>query len=124
MDDSSGTYDLSLRSLADQSRMIRERQVSSVELVTAALSRIDRLNSTLNAFITVLWTNAIREAQHVDQEINRGVYRGPLHGIPVAVKDLLWTENVLTTGGSQVSRDFVPSEDAANAADFAFFFGG
>jgi aspartyl-tRNA(Asn)/glutamyl-tRNA(Gln) amidotransferase subunit A len=86
--------------------------LSSVELTQAAIKRIDRLNGTLKAFITVTADIALQQARSADSELMAGRHRGPLHGVPVALKDLFLTRGVLTTCGSVIHRDFVPDEDA------------
>ena len=92
---------------------LRARRVSAVELAAAATARIGRLNSQFNAFITVTGKQAREEARQADAELAAGRDRGPLHGIPVAVKDLFSTRGVRTTCGSKVYEDFVPGMDAA-----------
>ncbi len=92
---------------------LRARQVSSVELAAAAIARIDRDNATLKAFITVTSEQAMQQARQADSELASGHDRGPLHGIPVAVKDLFATRGVRTTGGSKVYENWVPTIDAA-----------
>ena len=101
--------DLSIR---DASEMVRRRKVSPVELTNACLAQIDKLNPTLNAFITVTRESAAAEARAAEAEIQRGKWRGPLHGIPIALKDLFDTAGVRTTAGSGVFKDRVPTEDA------------
>ena len=91
---------------------LQTRRLSSVELTEAAIKRIDRLNGTLKAFITVTADIALQQARSADSELMAGRHRGPLHGIPVALKDLFLTRGILTTGGSVIHRDFVPDEDA------------
>ena len=92
---------------------LRARNVSSVELTTASLERIGKLNGKLNAFQTVLEETALARAREMDSELTAGRDRGPLHGIPVAVKDVYSTRGVRTTCGSKLFADFVPSIDAA-----------
>ena len=92
---------------------LRRRRVSSTELTAAALARIERLNPSLNAFITVTAELAMTRAREADAELAAGRDRGPLHGIPVAVKDLFWTRGVRTTAGSRIFENFVPERDAA-----------
>jgi len=92
---------------------LRARRVSSVELTTAALARIDRHNPSLKAFITVTPEQALEQARQADSERAAGQDRGPLHGIPVAVKDLFFTRGVRTTAGSKVYENFVPDYNAA-----------
>ena len=101
---------MTIREAADA---LRARRVSAVELAAAAIARISRLNSKLNAFITVTAEQAGEEARQADAELAAGRDRGPLHGIPVAVKDLFLTRGVRTTCGSRVYEDFVPAIDAA-----------
>ena len=101
---------MTIREAADA---LRARQFSSVELATAALARIERLNSTLRTFITVTAEAALEKAAQADEELAGGRDCGPLHGIPMAVKDLFFTRGVRTTAGSLLYRDFVPDHDAA-----------
>src|SRR6478672_7652953 len=84
-------------SLTEASRLIRDKKVSPVDLTQGCLNRIDRLNPRLNAFITVTADAALQQAQKAEAEIQKGHWRGPLHGIPLALKDLFDTAGVLTT---------------------------
>jgi aspartyl-tRNA(Asn)/glutamyl-tRNA(Gln) amidotransferase subunit A len=93
-------------------RLIKTKEVSPVEVVEAHLERIERLNPQLHAFLTVCHEDARRTARAAEQAIAHGVYRGPLHGIPFAVKDQLYTRGIRTTAGSPLFGDFVPGEDA------------
>ena len=92
--------------------MLRRREVSAVELVDAALGQTERLGETLNPFITMTADAARSAAADRDAELASGEDRGPLHGIPIVLKDLFDTAGVKTTGGSAVYRDRVPQEDA------------
>ena len=92
---------------------LRAGNVSSVELTTAALERIQRLDPKLNAFLTVTAGSALDEARRADEELRDGNDRGPLHGIPIALKDLFLTRGVRTTGGSKLYEHYVPDIDAA-----------
>ncbi len=92
--------------------MLRRREVSAVELVDAALNQIERHGERLNAFITLTAVTARARAAERDAELAGGVDRGPLHGIPIVLKDLFDTAGVVTTGGSAVYRERVPEEDA------------
>jgi len=92
---------------------LRAGEVSSVELTRAALERIARLDGTLRAFITVMEESALAQARLADEELKRGTDRGPLHGIPVAVKDVFSTRGVRTTCGSRIFFTHVPDHDAA-----------
>jgi aspartyl-tRNA(Asn)/glutamyl-tRNA(Gln) amidotransferase subunit A len=103
---------MSLRSIAETSELLRRQDVSPVELVRECLDAIERLNPTLNAFITVTAESALAEARLAESEIRSGHWRGPLHGIPIGLKDLIDTAGVRTTAASAVFRDRVPSEDA------------
>lgn len=96
--------------------LLRSREVSSEEIVTACLSRIERLNPTLAAFITISARGALRAARRADRELARERPRSPLHGIPFAVKDAFWTKGIRTTNGSRLFQDFVPTEDATVVA--------
>lgn len=91
---------------------LRARRISAVELTRAALDRVRKL-AHLNAFITVLDEEALRQAAARDQELVRGHDRGPLHGIPVAVKDVFCTKGIRTTCGARIFADHVPDRDAA-----------
>lgn len=99
-------------SLLDVAEKVAAKELSPVELTNAALERIVAVESTFNAFITVLSETAIETAQTAEAEILRGDYRGPLHGIPISVKDLFATRGVRTSAGSRVLADSVPNEDA------------
>jgi aspartyl-tRNA(Asn)/glutamyl-tRNA(Gln) amidotransferase subunit A len=105
--------DLCALGLAELARQIESRSVSSGETTEAALALLDRLNGKLNAFITVAHDLARSAARQADEELARGVYRGPLHGVPVSVKDLFFTAGLVTTGGSKILADWVPEEDSA-----------
>src|SRR5579884_1926176 len=92
---------------------LRARKISSVEMVEESLRRTAR--DRLNAFITVTADAARAEAKERDAELARGIDRGPLHGIPIAHKDLILTRGFRTTAGSKILADFIPDEDAAAA---------
>jgi aspartyl-tRNA(Asn)/glutamyl-tRNA(Gln) amidotransferase subunit A len=98
--------------LTDAAERIRTRRLSPVELTRQCLSRIERLNPVLNAFITITANQALEQARHAEAEIAAGNYRGPLHGIPVGLKDLFDTAGVRTTAGSKQYAGRVPQEDA------------
>ena len=99
--------------LTELSELLAARELSSLEIVKAALKRLELWEGKLNAFITVPGDQALAEAQKADDEIARGLYRGPLHGVPVTIKDMFETAGVLTTGGSKILADWVPETDAA-----------
>jgi len=100
---------LTLLEAADQ---IRARKLSPVELTRECLANIDRLNPTLNAFITVTADIALAQAQEAEEEISAGNYRSPLHGIPIGLKDNIDTAGIRTTAGSNQYRERIPTEDA------------
>ena len=99
-------------SIAELAQGFRRKELSPVELTRVFLARIDQLNPALNAFITVMSESALAEAVQAEEEIGRGEWRGPLHGIPIALKDLVDTAGVRTTAASALYKDRVPSEDA------------
>jgi aspartyl-tRNA(Asn)/glutamyl-tRNA(Gln) amidotransferase subunit A len=104
--------DLAFASIGDVAPQLAAGGLSPVELTQACLDGISRLNDSVNAFITVLAESALEEAHAAEREIQQGRYRGPLHGIPIAHKDLMYTRGVRTTAGSLVLKDFVPDTDA------------
>jgi aspartyl-tRNA(Asn)/glutamyl-tRNA(Gln) amidotransferase subunit A len=104
--------ELSLLDLSEASRAVQKKEVSPVDLTQACLARIERFNPKLNAFITVTDTAALEEARKAEDEIARGEWKGPLHGIPLAVKDLIETAGVKTTAASAVLKDHIPTADA------------
>lgn len=99
-------------SLSKASELVRNKKISPVELTHACLSRIDQINPKLNAFITVTAEAALRQARQAEADIQRGRWIGPLHGIPIALKDLLDTAGVRTTAASGVFKDRIPIQDA------------
>ncbi|HXM49271.1 MAG TPA: amidase [Pyrinomonadaceae bacterium] len=99
-------------SISEAAELLRQQKISPVELATACLDRIERLNPVLNAFITVTREGAMAQARAAEDEIQRGQWRGPLHGIPIGLKDLIDTAGVRTTCGSALFADRVPTEDA------------
>ena len=92
--------------------LIKTREVSPVEATEAYLERIPKFDQHLNSYITVTADRAMADAQRAEQEIVSGRYKGPMHGIPTAVKDQINTKGILTTGGSTILKNFVPNEDA------------
>ena len=108
------SIDLTMNELtiAEASDLLRRKQITPVDLTNACLDRIERLNPTINAFITVMHDSALAEARAAETEINKGNWRGPLHGIPIGLKDLIDTAGVKTTCGSALFADRVPAHDA------------
>jgi aspartyl-tRNA(Asn)/glutamyl-tRNA(Gln) amidotransferase subunit A len=103
------------RSLTALSRAFREKRLSPVEAVRALLERIRTVDKDLNAFITVTGERALEEAARAEEEIAAGRYRGPLHGVPLGLKDLIYTRDVRTTMGSAFFKDYVPDYSATVA---------
>src|SRR5467141_4656716 len=101
-----------LETIAELAPRLRRKQVSPLELTRECLDRVEKLNPALNAFITVTAESALREARAREAEIARGEWRGPLHGIPIALKDLIDTAGTRTTAASALYKDRVPTEDA------------
>ncbi len=103
-------------SISDVTALVRERRLSPVELVRQCLQRIEELNPTINAFITVLEEEALEAAKRAEAEIEAGNWRGPLHGIPVAAKDFYDTAGIRTTAAFAPFQDRVPSRDGLDVA--------
>ncbi len=103
---------LSSLSIEQLAPLLAKKKVSPVEVVADVLARIEQLNPTLNAYLTVVPELSRRRAAEAEREILAGNYRGPLHGVPVALKDNIWTAGIRTTAGSAILEDFVPPTDA------------
>ncbi|MBV9574901.1 MAG: amidase, partial [Acidobacteriales bacterium] len=101
-----------LGSLLQVAALLRRGKLTSLELTQDCLDRIARLNPILNAFITVTAESALARASEADAEIQAGHWRGPLHGIPLGIKDLIDTAGIRTTAASAVFKDRIPVEDA------------
>ena len=106
------TADPTALSIGEAQRLIRSGALSPLELVEAYVERIERFDERLNAFVTVTGERAAARAMALGEELARGQWRGPLHGIPIALKDNIDTAGVLTTAGSAVYADRLPDEDA------------
>jgi aspartyl-tRNA(Asn)/glutamyl-tRNA(Gln) amidotransferase subunit A len=98
--------------IRDLSTAISSGDISPLDLIEATLERISRLNPELNAFITVLEKSARQDAKSAELLIKQGKYKGPLHGIPVCLKDLIYMKGVRSTSGSKILSDFVPDYDS------------
>ena len=98
--------------ISELAQRFRRREASPVDVTQECQRRIESLNPRLNAFITVMGESAMAEARAAEEEMARGQWRGPLHGIPIALKDLLDTSGVRTTSASALHRDRIPTEDA------------
>jgi aspartyl-tRNA(Asn)/glutamyl-tRNA(Gln) amidotransferase subunit A len=99
-------------SIIELGELLRKRNLSPLELTHDCLARIEKLDGTLNTFVTVTAESALAQAREAEAEIQRGDWRGPLHGIPLALKDIIDTAGVRTTAASALFKDRIPSEDA------------
>src|SRR5713226_8473348 len=116
--------DIGLASIEEVARLFRKRKLSPVELTKLMLARIEHLNPKLNAYITVTAELALAQAEKAEAELfaprgrkgNRD--RGPLHGIPISLKDNIYTEGIRTTAGSKILKDFIPQHDAKLVIEF------
>jgi len=106
------TEELIKLTLSEASELVRSGKVSPVELTQACLGRIEQLNAKLNAFITVTADSALAQAREAESDIHGGRWKGPLHGIPIALKDLVDTAGVRTTAASGLFKDRIPTQDA------------
>ena len=104
--------DLLNSSAVDIARAIRDKKISSVEVVEAHLDRIQEVNPQLNAVVLVTGDEAMAQAREADEELAKGRTMGPLHGVPMTIKDALETAGVITTGGTEGRSSYVPTEDA------------
>ena len=108
--------DIPFLSATQLASLIEARQVSPEEALHAYLDRIEQIGPKVNAYITVCADEALQQAQQAGEEIQQGRYRGPLHGVPVAIKDQVHTTGILTTDASKIRADFIPTEDATVVA--------
>ena len=109
--------DLCSLSISEASGLIARKEIASTELLAAHLRRIEKIDGKLNSFVTMI-DSAADAARSAEAEIQRGDYRGPLHGIPIALKDLFATKGVRTAAGSRVMRDCIPDTDSTVAQRF------
>jgi len=111
--------DLAFASIEQVARLYRQRKLSPVELTKLMLARIEQLNPRLNAYITVTAELALAQAKKAEAELfaprgRKGHHdRGPLHGIPISLKDNIYTSGIRTTAGSKILKDSIPKDDAA-----------
>ena len=105
--------ELAFLSIEQAGRLLRRKEISPVDLVESALERIERLNPSVNAFLTILAESACREAKRTEKVFRRGAKSlGPLCGIPISLKDNFWTRGIRTTAGSKILERFVPDHDS------------
>lgn len=105
--------ELCFLTIGEAARLIQSRKISPVELTQALLDRIAAIDPQVNAYITVTADLALAQARQAESEVARGDYKGPLHGVPIALKDLYNTAGILTSGHSKICIDNIPSENAA-----------
>src|SRR5216117_2462089 len=111
--------ELAFASIEEVGKLFRNRKLSPVELAKLMLARIERLNPKLNAYITATAERALSQAKKAESELfaprGRKAHRdrGPLHGIPISLKDNIYTKDIRTTAGSKILKDFIPQHDAA-----------
>src|SRR5882762_1445881 len=111
--------DLAFASIEEVGKLFRKRKLSPLELTKLMLARIEQLNPKLNAYITVTAELALAQAKKAESELlaphgRKGHRdRGPLHGVPISLKDNIYARGIRTTAGSQILKDFLPKEDAA-----------
>jgi aspartyl-tRNA(Asn)/glutamyl-tRNA(Gln) amidotransferase subunit A len=108
--------DIASGSLTEVSALIRQREVSPIDVVTACLERIERFQPRLNAFITVTPEKALQQAKVAEAEIRRGNWKGALHGVPIGIKDFYDTAGIKTTAAFAPFRNRIPGTDAAAVA--------
>ena len=108
--------DITFSSVDELAPLLKGRKLSPVEVVRAFLDRIEAVNPKVNAFITVTGRRALEEARQAEREIAAGRYRGPLHGVPYAPKDLIATKNIRTTNGSKVTSGWIPDHESTVTA--------
>jgi amidase len=111
-----GSDELHFLGLCEVGRRIQKRQLSSVEVTKALISRIERLDVRLKSYATRTFELALAQAKEADDEIARGKVRGALHGVPIAVKDLCNTRGIPTAAGMLIHKDYRPAEDATVVA--------
>jgi len=106
------SVDIPFLPATELSGLLQRKEISPLEAVDAYLNRIEQVDPSLNSYITVLATEARQAALDAEREIAGGGYRGPLHGVPVAVKDQIHSKGIRTTDASKIRSDFIPEEDA------------
>src|SRR5262249_12456720 len=104
--------ELAFASIEPIAQQLWKKNLSPLELIQTMLARIERFNPQLNAYLTVTAEQALGDARRAEREILRGHWRGPLHGVPISLKDNIYTLGVRTTAGSKILCDFVPQRDA------------
>lgn len=106
------TNSLLFSNISHVSNLIKNQELSSIDLTRLTIDQIKKYNFKINTFITVAEDDAINQAKRADEEILKGNWRGPLHGVPIAIKDIIQTRGLRTTAGSKIFKDWIPNEDA------------
>ncbi len=104
--------ELCFLTIKDLSHLIKKKEISPVELTQSFIERIKRLDEKINAYITILESESIKTSRKAEKAILSGNYLGPLHGIPISIKDAIMTKGIRTTVGSKIFADFIPKEDS------------
>jgi amidase len=104
--------DLHYSGLVEVGQRIQKRELSAVEVTQAQLDRIARVDGSLKSYAHLMASSALGQAHAAEKEIAQGKVRGPLHGVPIAIKDLCWTKDAPTAAGMKIHRNNRPSEDA------------
>jgi amidase len=107
-----GSDELHFLDLCEVGRRIQKRRLSSVEVTRALINRIERFDGALKCYATRTFELALAQADQADGDLARGKFRGPLHGVPIAVKDLCNTKGIPTAAGMAIRKDYRPDEDA------------
>lgn len=105
-------HDLFFQSIDEVSKLIKNKDISPVELTKNTLTRIEMIEPNINAFIRIMEEGALKQATILEAELSKGIYRGPLHGIPISIKDIFETKGYATTAGSKILSDWIPDKDA------------
>lgn len=111
--------DIAFATIAETAELVRSREISPVELTQAMLRRIEQYDPQLHAFVTVTDESALEQAKQAERDIMAGQYRGPLHGIPIVHKDIVYTAGIRTTASSKLLEQFVPDHSATVAERLA-----
>src|SRR5699024_8315776 len=98
--------------IATSSAAVQQKNISPVEVTNSVLQQISSGNEDLNAYITVTSKEALAQAKKAEEEIQSGKIKGPLHGIPLAIKDNIYTTDIKTTRGSEIYKDYIPKRNA------------
>lgn len=107
-----GNLEICYMSVVEMAEAIKTKRLSPVEIMDTVLSRIEQLNPKVNAYCTLLVESSRKQAREAETMVMRGNELGPLHGIPVSIKDLIFTKGIRTTGGSKIYQNFIPQQDA------------